>query len=56
MNPENKPQIPGSRQGGSIPAEPRKPSLVELLNSWEPLDDKDAMPEIDDLEAEPFDL
>jgi hypothetical protein len=29
---------------------------VELLHSWEPLDDKDAMPEIDDLEAEPFDL
>jgi hypothetical protein len=34
----------------------RKPSLTELLNSWEPLSDEDAMPPIDKLTVEPFDL
>jgi hypothetical protein len=35
---------------------PNAPSITELLDSWEPLGDEDAMPEIDDLTPEPFDL
>jgi len=31
-------------------------TLTELLDSWEPLDEKDAMPPIDKLTVEPFDL
>jgi hypothetical protein len=30
--------------------------LVALLHTWEPLSDEDAMPPIDKLTVEPFDL
>jgi hypothetical protein len=30
--------------------------MTELLNSWEPLSDEDAMPPIDKLVVESFDL
>jgi hypothetical protein len=30
--------------------------LVELLHTWEPLSDEDAMPPIEDFPPEPFDL
>jgi hypothetical protein len=33
-----------------------RPSLTELLNSWEPLSDEDAMPPIEDYPPEPFDI
>ncbi len=39
-----------------IDVRPKRPNLRELLNSWEPLSDEDAMPEIEDFPPEPFDL
>jgi antitoxin VapB len=30
--------------------------LVELLHTWEPLSDEDAMPEIEDFPPEPFEI
>ena len=33
-----------------------KPSLTELLDRWEPLDEVDAMPKIERQMAEPFEL
>jgi antitoxin VapB len=33
---------------------PRKQSLRELLDSWEPIDER--LPDVEDLPAEPFDL
>jgi antitoxin VapB len=42
---------------GRLILEPlKKPSVVQLLDSWEPLADEDSMPVIERLEAEPFDL
>jgi hypothetical protein len=42
---------------GSLADQPTpKQSLTDLLNSWEPLSDEDAMPEIEDYPPEPFDL
>ncbi len=32
------------------------PTVVALLDSWEPLSDEDAIPVIEKLEVEPFDL
>jgi antitoxin VapB len=34
----------------------KKPSMTDLLNSWEPLSDEDALPEIEDFPPEPVDL
>jgi hypothetical protein len=34
----------------------KKLSVTELLDSWEPLSDEDAMPPIKDYPPEPFDL
>jgi hypothetical protein len=39
---------------GSDPV--KKLTLIELLDSWEPLSDEDAMPQIDKLETKPFNL
>jgi antitoxin VapB len=42
---------------GRLILEPAKPqSIVDLLRSWGPLAEEDAMPKIDDLTVEPFDL
>jgi hypothetical protein len=34
----------------------KKPTLTELLDSWEPLSDEDAMPQIKDYPPEPVDF
>jgi antitoxin VapB len=54
--PGNEATISRDRKGRLIVEAARKPSLTELLDSWEPLEDKDAMPEIEDFPPEPFDL
>ena len=54
--PGNEATITRDPQGRLIVEAVNKPSLIELLNSWEPLDPKHAMPEIEDLAPEPFDL
>jgi antitoxin VapB len=48
--------ISRDRKGRLIVEPVKRPSMVELLHSWEPLSDKDAMPRIDKLAVEPFDL
>jgi len=48
--------ISRDRKGRLIVEAAKSPSLVELLNSWQPLQEKDAMPKIDDLAVEPFEL
>ena len=54
--PGNEATISRDRKGRLIVEAAQKPTLTELLDSWEPLDDKDAMPEIKDYLPEPFDL
>ena len=57
--PGNEATITRDRKGRLIVESVKKPSakdLVELLHSWEPLSDEDAMPEIKDYPPEPFDL
>jgi hypothetical protein len=34
----------------------KKPTLTELLDSWEPLEEKDALPLIEDYPPEPVDF
>ena len=48
--------ISRDRKGRLIVEASRKRTVTELLDSWEPLDEKDAMPEIKDYLPEPFDL
>ena len=55
--------LPGSeatisrdRKGRLIVEAVKPPSLLELLRSWGPLSEEDAMPTIDKLTVEPFDL
>jgi antitoxin VapB len=48
--------ISRDRKGRLVVEAVRTPSMVELLHSWEPLSDEDAMPPIDKLTVEPFDL
>jgi antitoxin VapB len=48
--------ISRDRAGRLILEAVKKPSVVELLDSWGPLSDKDAMPVIEKLEVEPFGL
>jgi antitoxin VapB len=48
--------ISRDRKGRLIVEASRKPSVVELLDSWEPLGEDDAMPQIEDFPPEPFDL
>lgn len=43
-------------EGRLIVEATRKPTLRELIESWDPLPEEDAMPPIDKLEIEPFDL
>jgi antitoxin VapB len=54
--PGNEATISRDRKGRLIVEAMRTPSMVELLHSWEPLSDEDAMPPIDKLTVEPFDL
>ena len=48
--------ITRDRKGRLIVEAAKKPTMTELLDSWEPLSDEDAMPEIKDYPPEPFDL
>ena len=48
--------ISRDRKGRLIVEAVKRPSVTELLDSWEPLSDEDAMPPIDKLTVEPFDL
>jgi antitoxin VapB len=51
--------ITRDRKGRLIVEPVKKPSIkefVELLRTWEPLSDEDAMPPIDKLTVEPFEL
>jgi antitoxin VapB len=48
--------ITRDRQGRLIVEAARKPTVTELLDSWEPLSDEDAMPFIEDFPPKPFDL
>jgi antitoxin VapB len=54
--PGNEATISRDRKGRLIVEPIKKPSVTELLDSWEPLSDEDAMPPIDKLTVEPFDL
>ncbi len=48
--------ISRDRKGRLIVEPVKKLSVTELLDSWEPLSEEDAMPPIDKLAVEPFDL
>jgi antitoxin VapB len=54
--PGNEATISRDRKGRLIVEAVKKPSVTELLDSWGPLSDEDAMPPIDKLTVEPFDL
>jgi antitoxin VapB len=54
--PGNEATISRDRKGRLIVEAAKKPTVTELLDSWEPLSDEDAMPPIDKLTVEPFDL
>jgi len=54
--PGNEATISRDRKGRLIVEAVKKPTMTELLDSWVPLDEKDAMPEIKDYPPEPFDL
>jgi antitoxin VapB len=54
--PGNEATISRDRKGRLIVEAVKRPTLTELLDSWAPLDEKDAMPEIKDYPPEPFDL
>lgn len=57
--PGNEATITRDRKGRLIVESIQKPDprdLVKLLDSWEPLSEKDAMPPIEDFPPEPFDL
>ena len=48
--------ITRDRKGRLIVEPVKKLTMTELLDSWGPLSDEDAMPPIDKLTVEPFDL
>ena len=54
--PGNEATITRDRKGRLIVEAAKKPTLTELLDSWEPLSDEDAMPEIKDFPPEPVDF
>jgi antitoxin VapB len=54
--PGNEATISRDRKGRLIVEAARKPTLTELLDSWGPLDEKDAMPPIEDYPPEPVDF
>jgi antitoxin VapB len=54
--PGNEATITRDRKGRLIVEPVKKLTMTELLDSWGPLSDEDAMPPIDKLTVEPFDL
>ena len=54
--PGNEATISRDRKGRLIVEAVKKLTMTELLDSWGPLSDEDAMPEIKDYPPEPFDL
>jgi antitoxin VapB len=54
--PGNEATISRDRKGRLIVEAARKPTLTELLDSWEPLSDADALPAIKDYPPEPVDF
>ena len=54
--PGNEATISRDRKGRLIVEPIKKLTVTELLDSWEPLSEEDAMPPIDKLTVEPFDL
>jgi antitoxin VapB len=48
--------ITRDRKGRLIVEAAKRPTLTELLDSWEPLTDEEAMPEIKDYPPEPVDF
>jgi len=54
--PGNEATISRDRKGRLIVEAVKKLTMTELLDSWGPLSDEDAMPPIDKLTVEPFDL
>jgi antitoxin VapB len=54
--PGNEATITRDRKGRLIVEAVRKPTLQELIETWGPLPDEDAMPPIDKLTVEPFEL
>jgi antitoxin VapB len=48
--------ITRDRKGRLIVEAAKKPTVTELLDSWDPLPEEDWMPKIDKLVVEPFDL
>ena len=54
--PGNEATISRDRKGRLIVEAAKKPTVTELLDSWDPLPEEDWMPKIDKLVAEPFDL
>lgn len=54
--PGNEATITRDRKGRLIVEAAKKPTLRELIETWDPLPEEDAMPPIDKLEVEPFDL
>jgi antitoxin VapB len=54
--PGNEVTITRDRKGRLIVEAAKRPTLTELLDSWEPLTDQEAMPEIKDYPPEPVDF
>jgi antitoxin VapB len=54
--PGNEATITRDSKGRLIVEAARKPTLRELIDSWEPLSEEDWMPEIKDYPPEPVDL
>ena len=54
--PGNEATISRDRKGRLILEAAKKPTLRELIETWDPLPDEDAMPPIDKLTVEPFNL
>jgi antitoxin VapB len=54
--PGNEATITRDRKGRLVVEAVKRPTLTELLDSWEPLSDEDAMPPIKDYPAEPVDF
>src|ERR1035441_9803964 len=54
--PGNEATISRDRKGRLIVEAVKKPTLRELIETWDPLPDEDAMPPIDKLTVEPFEI
>ena len=54
--PGNEATITRDRKGRLIVESAKKPTVTELLDSWDPLPEEEALPPIKDYPPEPFDL